>query len=218
MKGNYTSRDLVRLASSRCAGCGDCCRNMGDSIRLDPYDAYMLSFGLHKPFQKLIENEVGFSVANEQGLVLPHLQMKKVLRSATDDGQQAAWECTFLGVDGKCRIHSVRPGVCRLFPLGRQYGENGITYFDLEACDMPGKSKVRVDKWLGIPDLDDYHAFKEQWHSFCKRLSQRLAEEDQDTKSKINTLMLHMFFMTAYDGDFYESFEVRRKQVEQILL
>jgi hypothetical protein len=51
-----------------------------------------------------------------------------------------------------------------------------------------------------------------------EELQQRLAEEDQDTKSKINTLMLHMFFMTAYDGDFYESFEVRRKQVEQILL
>ncbi|MBQ2576340.1 MAG: YkgJ family cysteine cluster protein, partial [Lachnospiraceae bacterium] len=144
--------------------------------------------------------------------------MKQVLKAAGETGQQAVTECIFLAADGKCRIHGVRPGVCRLFPLGRQYEESGITYFDLEACDMPGKSKVRIDKWLGIPDLEEYHAFKENWHTFCKRLSDRLSEEDQDTRKKINTLMLHMFFMTGYDGDFYECFEVRRKQAEQILL
>ena len=42
----YTSNDMVRLGCDDCSGCSDCCRGMGSSILLDPYDAYRLMKGL----------------------------------------------------------------------------------------------------------------------------------------------------------------------------
>ena len=41
----YTSNDMVRLGCDDCSGCSDCCRGMGSSILLDPYDAYRLMKG-----------------------------------------------------------------------------------------------------------------------------------------------------------------------------
>ena len=85
----YGPQDMVRISSSACAGCGACCRGMGDTIVLDPYDV---------------------------------------------------WQ-------------SHRPGICRLFPLGRQFDEEKTSYFIVpEGCVKGGLSKVRIDKWLGIPD------------------------------------------------------------------
>ena len=37
--------------------------------------------------------------------------------------------CYFLNEEGRCSIHSFRPGICRLFPLGRFYEEEGFRYF-----------------------------------------------------------------------------------------
>ncbi len=39
-------------------------------------------------------------------------------------------DCLFLGPDG-CRIHPVRPQVCRLFPLGILHDEEGREFFGL---------------------------------------------------------------------------------------
>ena len=70
--------------------------------------------------------------------------------------------------------------------------ENGIPHEYAQAyCE--GDLPELCDRLTAAVKPFDYHAFKEQWHSFCKRLSQRLVEEDQDTKSKINTLMLKLY-------------------------
>ena len=41
----YGAQDMVRISSSACAGCGACCRGMGDTIVLDPYDVWQLAAG-----------------------------------------------------------------------------------------------------------------------------------------------------------------------------
>lgn len=38
----YKPNDLVRVDCHDCRGCSSCCRDMGDSIKLDPYDAWQL--------------------------------------------------------------------------------------------------------------------------------------------------------------------------------
>ena len=70
----YRSSETIQLPGTGCAGCGKCCRSMGDTIVLDPWDADRLAKGLGKPFAALMDREVDLHV--EEGLILPHLRMQ----------------------------------------------------------------------------------------------------------------------------------------------
>ena len=147
-----SARDMAKLPCISCEGCGDCCRGMGDTVHLDPYDIAMLCKNLNCTFEDLLDGRIALHA--EQGLAIPHLRMEE------DRGC-----CSFLGEDGRCGIHSFRPGFCRLFPLGRQYDGKGFQYFIVPGgCDMPGKTKIRIRKWLDIPDLPRYESFVSRWH------------------------------------------------------
>ena len=185
----YGPQDMVRISSSACAGCGACCRGMGDTIVLDPYDVWQLTYGLGKSFEELMGVNIDLHV--EEGVILPHLMM----RSDTQG-------CTFLGTDGRCTIHLHRPGICRLFPLGRQFDEEKTSYFIVpEGCVKGGLSKVRIDKWLGIPDLPAYEKFKAQWHSLIRLLKARIAAEpSEEVRRNINLYFVRVFYMAPYEG------------------
>ena len=199
----FRSGDLARLSSPACEGCGDCCRGMGDTIVLDPYDAHCLAAGLGKPFAEMIGDSVELHVEN--GVILPHLAMKKDA-------------CSFLGEDGRCRIHLFRPGICRLFPLAREFGEDSVRYFVLPgACPMSGRSKVRIDRWIGIPDMDQYENFKLSWHRFLKKaeaFAVRLSHEEQE---KLSLFLLETFFLRPYEDDFYLLIDRRIKRAGKAL-
>ena len=129
----FTSRDMARVSSRACEGCGKCCRGMGDTVHVDPYDCFMLTNKLGRPFSALLDREIALHF--EGGLMVPALRMDP--------------DCVFLGADGRCRIHEARPGICRLFPLGRDYNEGKVRYFLLEdACPEKSRTKVRIDRWL----------------------------------------------------------------------
>jgi len=123
----------------------------------------------------------------------------------------------FLNEQGRCRIHSFRPGLCRLFPLGRVYDEEGFKYYvQLYECPKPVKTKVKIDKWLGIPDIKRYEEFVLAWH-WLQKWCQELIEQAPDlarenVRKKIATSLLSIFYMTPYDGklSFYDQFMARR--------
>ena len=73
------------------------------------------NLGKNENFDTLLANYLELNVVD--GMVLPNLKMA---------GEEEA--CPFLK-DGRCSIHGYRPGICRLFPLGRIYEENGFKYF-----------------------------------------------------------------------------------------
>ena len=50
----YTADDMVKADCQDCKGCSACCRGMGSSIILDPYDIYQLEQGLHLSFEELL--------------------------------------------------------------------------------------------------------------------------------------------------------------------
>ena len=185
----YGPQDMVRISSSACAGCGACCRGMGDTIVLDPYDVWQLTAGLGKSFEELLG--AGIDLHVEEGVILPHLMMQNDTQS-----------CAFLGSDGRCSIHSHRPGICRLFPLGREFNEEKTSYFIVpEGCVKGGLSKVRIDKWLGISDLPAYEQFKAQWHSLVRRLKARVAAEpSEEVRRNVNLYFLRVFFMAPYEN------------------
>ena len=185
----YSAQDMVRIRSNECAGCGACCRGMGDTIVLDPYDVWQLAGGTGRSFEELMG--AGIDLHVEEGVILPHLMMREETQG-----------CAFLAQDGRCQVHSYRPGICRLFPLGREFHDGGVSYFIVpEGCVKGGLSKVRIDKWLGIADLPRYERFKAEWHSLVRRLRARLdAEPSEEVRRNVNVYFLRTFYMTPYEG------------------
>ena len=203
----YKNNDMVRVSCHDCAGCSSCCCDMGESIWLDPYDVYQLTQKGGRSFEELLQREVEFHV--EDGLIMPNLRMI---------GEEP--KCGFLNESGRCSIHAIRPGFCRLFPLGRNYDETGLSYFVLkDACPAPNKSKVKIQKWLQIPQLKQYEDFLVQWHRLTKMLREYYGEhtEDEAVIKAVNMKFLQVFYLTAYAEDFYADFGRRYEQMQQFL-
>lgn len=212
----FQHSDLAKVYCEKCNGCGDCCHGMTDTIHLDPWDIYQLSSGLGKSFEELRAAGI-LALHEEKGMILPHLRMQ--------DGENGA--CPLLSSDGRCSIHPFRPGLCRLFPLGRDYDADTRTfrYFIVDnGCDMPGKIKVRISKWLGIAELSEYEKYVSEWHYFCKDVKSFLASSDDTAfAQQLNLFILKVFFVTPYvipeDGssDFYSLFRMRLTQARTVL-
>ena len=147
----YHIDDKVKVGTNGCAGCSKCCESdMGNTIVLTPYDIFSMTRGSGKTFDELLTNFY-IELSMVDGLVLPNLKMDK--------------GCQFLK-DGRCSIHSFRPGICRLFPLGRIYNEKGFDYIlQTGECPVKDKSEVTVREWLGI-DITRNDAFINKWHRF----------------------------------------------------
>lgn len=196
------NNDMAKLGCGECIGCSDCCRGMGQSIVLDPYDIYQLQKATKQGFAQLMQEKIELHV--EDGLILPSLKMQ----DATD-------ACGFLNKNGRCSIHADRPGLCRLFPLGRNYDEKGLRYFLLEdACQVQNRSKVKIKKWLGVSALSQYEKFLVTWHDLRKGMQEEISEEQSDAYTQsINVRMLELFYQKPYDmsEDFFIQFEKRRE-------
>ena len=203
---------MAKIGCHDCAGCSSCCEDMGQSIWLDPYDIYNLTTHLGKTMEELLQKEVELHV--EDGLIMPNIRMV----------EEGIPHCSFLNTEGRCGIHGYRPGYCRLFPLGRHYEEGKLSYFVLEdACPVPNKSKLKINKWLGVPRIRDYEHFLEQWHELTKGLrlfyedNQSLEQNDAVVKA-INMQFLQIFYLTPYtQEEFYSQFEERMLQMRKFL-
>ena len=196
----YSNNEMARLGCSECSGCSSCCREMGQSIILDPYDIYQLQTATGQTFAQLMQDMIELHV--EDGLILPSVRMQ--------DGTDA---CGFLNRDGRCSIHAHRPGLCRLFPLGRNYDDGGLRYFLLEdACRIQNRTKVKIKKWLGIDSLSKYEEFLIIWHDLRKKVrSQIMERQSDDYTQEINVKLLETFYRKPYDieRDFYTQFKER---------
>ena len=206
----YGSNDMAKVSCHDCAGCSSCCEDMGESIWLDPYDIFQLTKNLGKTMEELLAKEIELHV--EDGLILPNLKM---------DGKERP-KCSFLNREGRCAIHGFRPGYCRLFPLGRNYEEDKLTYFVLkDACPAPNKSKVKINKWLGVPRLKEYERFLVEWHTLTKNLRRFYVEHmgEEAVIKAVNMKFLQIFYITAYETEgFYQEFDCRMKCMKDYLL
>lgn len=101
----YRQSDMAKVGCNDCKGCSDCCRGMGSSIVLDPYDCFMLCKNLGESFESLLSYAIELQVVD--GIILPNLKMA----DKTD-------ACAFLNEQGRCGIHSFQGlGFAGCFPL-----------------------------------------------------------------------------------------------------
>ncbi|MBQ3513209.1 MAG: YkgJ family cysteine cluster protein [Lachnospiraceae bacterium] len=127
--------------------------------------------------------------------------------------------CSFLNEEGRCSIHEFRPGMCRLFPLGRFYENDTFQYFiQIHECKKENLSKVKVKKWIGVENIKEYEAFINQWHYFLKDLQKQISESTEETFiKKVSMYVLQNFYLRPYEEDrsFYEQFEERLQEAEE---
>ena len=204
----YSSNDMARTDCKGCDGCSACCHGMGSSIVLDPLDVYRLSINLSKPVNELLAGPLELNVAD--GIILPNLKMT---------GTKEA--CSFLDADGRCTVHAFRPGICRMFPLGRFYENHSFQYFlQVHECPKTDRSKVKIKKWLDTPDLKNYEKFVWDWHQFLLDVQEVIYEtEDTDLIRNLNMYVLSRFYRNPYteDRDFYEQFQERLEEAKKLL-
>lgn len=214
----YGANDMVRADCQDCRGCSACCRGMGSSVVLDPLDIHRMTGGLHQTMEQLLAGPVELNVVD--GLILPNLKMA---------GEGEA--CSFLNEAGRCTIHPFRPGICRMFPLGRIY-ENGSFRYFLQSgeCRKENRTKVKVRKWLDTPDFGRYEKYIADWHYFLLDLQEAAAgrqggaessraaigggtvpESDLPASKQISMYLLKAFYLVPFDRneDFYEQFDRR---------
>ena len=211
----YDAGDMARLGVNDCSGCHHCCCGMGDTVTLDPYDVYRLEAGLSMRFEELLSQHLGLRVAD--GMILPHLRMDKSIEVLDSKGKEAESEaCTFLNEEGRCSIHSSRPAICRLFPLGRIYENDTHQYFlQVNECQKERQDKIKIKKWLDTPAFSNYEKYVDTWHYFVKGITDRAPEMPPEQLKAVNMAVLNTFFATNYDAsvDFYEQFNDRMSRI-----
>lgn len=206
----YGIHDMVKADCHGCEGCHACCTGMGNSVKLDPYDVYLLQKGLKKEFSALLEEgSVELNVVD--GVILPNLKMA---------GEEE--RCVFLDGQGRCGIHESRPGICRLFPLGRYYEKGDFKYFlQVGECKAANRSKVKVEKWIDTPRQSQNHDFICGWHELLKQIEEAVDKEgkgmDLEVGKRLNLLLLQHFYLMPYalEEDFYRQFEIRAKSYRE---
>lgn len=204
----YGNNDMVKAGCGGCKDCSDCCRGMGTSIILDPLDVHTLCVCQDRSFYELMDKAIELNVVD--GVILPNLKM-------TDKDEA----CFFLDENGRCSIHDHRPGICRLFPLGRFYENNSFRYFlQIHECPKKDRTKVKVRKWIDIPDITSYEKYILDWHNFLKGLQEHvLSHGGENDVKKIGMYVLQSFYVRPYDenNNFYEQFYERLQTAEEDL-
>ena len=204
----YGPNDMVKADCGDCKGCSDCCTGMGKSIVLDPYDIFRLTTGLKMSFEELLADRIELNVFD--GMILPNLKM---------DGNTEA--CTFLNKEGRCSIHNIRPGICRLFPLGRFYENGSFQYFlQIHECKNQNRTKVKVKKWIDTPDLKANTEYIMKWHDLVDDVQTRLTQMANETLfKKVNMFLLQHFFIEKYmdSEDFYDQFNTRLAKAKTVI-
>lgn len=203
----YGLNDMVKADCRGCEGCSACCRGMGESIVLTPLDIFRLEKSLGCSFGELMIDRIALNMAD--GLILPNLNM---------NGEGEA--CVFLDRNGRCSIHAVRPDICRLFPLGRFYENGSFRYFlQIHECTKVNRMKVKVKKWLDIPELARHEQYISDWHYYLKETSEALeADGREERRREVTTQILKIFYIRPYDGerDFYEQFYERFEEAKAL--
>jgi Fe-S-cluster containining protein len=203
----YGLNDMVKVECNDCQGCSACCQGMGSSILLDPLDIHRLTSNLNCTFEELLVDKIELNLVD--GVILPNLMMREATQS-----------CAFLNNEGRCSIHAFRPGICRLFPLGRYYQNYSFQYIlQVHECKKENKTKTKLRKWIDIPDIIKNEKYIIDWHYFILDLQKLVKTELEEIRRREITLfILKYFFIKPYDNnkDFYEQFEERLNETKEM--
>lgn len=211
----YELNDMVKCDTGDCKDCHKCCGGMGTSIVIDPYDVWRLKKELNLGFENLLQKSY-IELNMVDGLILPNLKMNE------------KDTCSFLDENGRCSIHAARPGICRIFPLGRVYDENGFKYFVQKGQCAKEKSlaKTKVKKWIDTEDITINQKYILKWHNLIRTVGDKMIELKQSGRgemlNEIAMYILNEFFVKDFDieinGEKYDSTDTNINNIYDVIL
>lgn len=192
----YDINDMVKADTEGCNGCSACCHGVGELVQLTPFDAFEMIRHLGISLDALLKDRLELRI--EGKILLPHLRM-----CGKDE------RCSFLSDEGRCTIHSCRPNICRLFPLGRAYEQDDFKYFvQTEVCAKSELAETTVAAWIGIADYAGNKAFLLAWYHVLKALAFRTKFiRDPQELEALREDVLEIFYRIPQESqDFYAEF------------
>ena len=179
----YEVNDMAKADCQDCKGCSACCSGMGESIVLDPLDMCRLREGTKLGFEDLMQCHIELNVVDS--IILPNLKMHSL-----------SHQCNFLDEVGRCSIHLYRPGICRIFPLGRIYENNDFKYFlQVNECKKTSRSKIKVSKWIDCDNVNENQKFINYWHFFLKDVERMIENtKEEEMMKQVSMYILNRFY------------------------
>lgn len=190
-----------------CTCCGACCRHRED-ILLSAYDVVRLLKVLKLTFKEFAEKYCHLFIAGNSKL--PLVQLKPFGKNNV---------CPFL-YHGKCSVHSVKPTVCALFPLGRIFNPETleIQYF-LQEVDCGAKGRIhKVEDWL----RDESEGEAEECFKLWSQILSVLETFIRANQSLCDNNVYNLFYAALYgsyncEGDYAEQFKERLQEVTELV-
>ena len=84
-------------------------------------------------------------------------------------------------------------------------------YLQNQECPKKNKTKIKVSKWLDVPDLKNYEDFAAKWHFSFKKTSGifwKKKEEEQLTKD-LNMYVLNLFIHSRLKAEETSMYSLR---------
>ena len=211
-----------------CTQCGDCCRNRED-ILLTPYDLFRIAGQLGVTPGEVVKTYCEVYLGSSS-----HFPVVRLLPVGEDKA------CPFLK-ENHCSIHSSKPTVCALFPLGRamQYeARNGEQerklFYILQDVDCGLQDQTHtVEEWLGAFELESSEAWFLEWTDILGKLVTLIHQLEEMLSDKLMQMILNIALTEIYmhydqGVDFMQQFRgnsrkllgvlqgIHRKCVEQV--
>ena len=89
----------------------------------------------------------------------------------------------------------MRPGICRLFPLGRVYDDKGEFSYFLQTgeCAKKNLAKIKVKKWTCLRCPEKNREFVTAWHALIRTAGQKMVEHKQSGRGeKLQELAMYI--------------------------
>ena len=206
----------------KCRSCGKCCKNR-DDILLNSRDVYNIATALDLTHEQVIKRYSDVYIGGSSRLPVVRLKPKGVKNV-----------CPLLA-NKRCSVHSLKPTVCALFPLGRVMTAEGtpkemglsapgkIAYILNPANCGSARRKQTVLNWLERFDISIDDAFFIEWNKTIFELTSAIQKyEGKDAVTdKAMGMMWDGIFMALYidydtQKEFYPQFEVNATKILSI--
>lgn len=204
-----------------CKGCGSCCnRSVIRDIPLNGVDIYHIAKGL------ALKDTLPVLVKYCQDPYPGNDSKVPVRLLEFDDG---TGNCKLLTKNGKCSVHTEKPTICALFPLGRMYvadkssKEAEIVYFaPPQSEDLPCSNSLKsqtLRQWKDTFSIETRDEEMEAWSTLAQKISFLVREYDPYSSDSSNMAFI-LFDSMLYVFDTAEGIvpqiEKRLKQLPEV--
>lgn len=188
-----------------CTGCGECCRQVKESVALEPLDVFRLTKYLRSsdPSIRCIED-----VLDRYMVPIFLTDTGYMMFAMATEGEDH--HCIFLR-DSRCLIHEAKPRVCKLYPFVAGPADHGGLEYLLsteKAHHFKGQ-RIRVKAWMKKYLTDEEREFIEADAASVVPIASLLQEIPQNEQT---IALLHFIRFKYSDFDLEQPFVPQYKR------